>query len=749
PWPGAPVLDPEIIQPLSLAFPDAETWEKELAHFLDEQVFDVASEREARVVVAAARAYSKSLLRRGQRSKAREVLATLINDCRTYAHSFTPWEAVLELAQMEINLGHHDEAEALLRRLRREGPPKLQGKGNLVLARIAVTRQEPWAEEILAEAIASGLSDPDRIRGAALQIERAIRCNEPLDSAHKQLKSAQQLARRVAIPARQALVYLAEGDLFCMERLFSRSRQAYLKGLSLLEEGIDPELCYRLHSRLGDVNLELSQFQQAAECYRTAAEGFSRNELPVREAWALLRLARVTNQAAPLLRAALERFSQADLAAGVAATDTIAGNPGANLSWHLDRATCQAGQRLNAQRSKPPLHRSDAERPERRLGAHRLAIAACDDRVVHTIANEMDACARSMSSGRNSEIRYIAAVDLLAGHPSYHAPQVLLAHLLEQRVEGNARRALQGAMCRSANAALVDGLLTCVEMPQKHTSHAVAAATELLGLRREATALHPLIDLAKAGNRPIARKAAVVALGRIGNRSAVEVIAEALEEPTIAEQAALSLLMLGDRRGIDFHSRALAEHRMDLSGHPGELVGRYGGPTHLLLLMSTAEREDESALGALQGLGLMGDPRAIPILLAALGGRRRRAVEVASDALQLLTGHEEDVETPGFRNRWHAWWETNRSGFSDGRRYRDGQLLDAGLLLKRMEHSDAWTRRTAFDELVITTGVNLPFDADGPWRVQCAHLRTWRRWWGEHQKEMAEGRWYLDGKSIG
>ena len=364
------------------------------------------------------------------------------------------------------------------------------------------------------------------------------------------------------------------------------------------------------------------------------------------------------------------------------------------------------------------------------------------------------ACARAMSVGRGRDadppvLRYVAAVDLLSGHRSYMAARVLLDHLIEQRVEGPARRALQGAMCRSRNAALVDGLLSCVEQPGEYTGSAVAAAAELLGMRREKVAVEALQRLSTREASPLARKAAIAALGRIGDRRSADLLLGSLEEPSLGEKAALALLMLGDRRGIDFHGRALAENKLDLQGHPAEIVGRYGGPSHLLLLVHLAEAEDERAVGALQGLGLMGDPRAVPVLLTALSSRTRRVVEVASGALQILTGHEEDVDNPGFKNRWHQWWEVNHENFQDGVRYRDGEPFSVSLLLRRMGHDDAWTRRTAYDELVIMTGCTLPFDADGPWRTQRAHLRAWHKWWDANREAYRPGRWYLDGATVG
>lgn len=452
------------------------------------------------------------------------------------------------------------------------------------------------------------------------------------------------------------------------------------------------------------------------------------------------------------MHAARARFVEADLAAGIAAIDSHMGQPGQSLDWHLERATRHARARYNAQRVRPPSLRADAERPERRLGAHRLAIAACDVAVVDALARELATQARAISAGRARAadppvLRYIAAVDLLAGHRSYEAAQLLLQHLLHQSVDGPAWQALQSAICRSPNAALVDGLLSVVEVPQSHPARAIAAAAELLGLRRESAALRALRRLTAQGSPPV-RQAAVVALGRIGDRGAIESLLATLEDPKLAEGSAIALLLLGDRRGIDFHGRALHDRRADLHGHPGELVGRYGGPEHLLLLIASSDGDDDRALGALQGLGLVGDARGVPPLLSALGHRDRRVQEIASGALTILTGHHDTIDDPGFRNRWHDYWEANAAKYPEGARFRDGQRMDAALLLTRMADDDPWVRRTAYDELCITTGARLPFDADGPWRVQVAHLRAWRRWWAANKATMPAGAWLLDGKRI-
>jgi HEAT repeat protein len=752
-WPGAPLLDPEIFSTLARTFPDPEEWEHELQRFLEERVHEVRLAEEFQVVVSAGMALATSLVRRGRRSRARDVLSELITRSTLFEVHQTPWQAMVALAEVEFELGHHDETEKHLRQLRLEGPPEMQGDVQLALGRLVVQREEPWAEEILDDALAAAAHDDARLAVAILRVERCVR-HARRDEARGWMEIAKRLVDQGAPRTLRAAAALAEGDLLRLSTDLDAAKAAWRRAVDILGDRPEPELRHRVDLRLGDLALSEGDVAEAQVRYRAAATAFAAHQLPVREAWALVRLARVAHDPGPLLQVARTRFLEADLAAGVSVVDALAGNPGASLGWHLERASEHARARYNAGRSRPPWHRSDADRPERRLGAHRMAIAACGDAVVEGLAAEMEAAGRAIRSGRGRPLdppvlRYTAAVDLLAGHRSYAAAKSLLRDLIEARTEGPARSALQGAIARSPNAALVDGLLQCLERPTSVPSSAVAAAAEVLGLRREPEAARPLLALLDPSHGPVVRKAAITALGRIGRRDEVDRLAVTLEDPNLAEASALALLMVGDRRGIDFHARALSEHRRDLSGHPGEIVGRYGGPAHLLVLLpAAAHGDDEVALGALQGLGLMGDPRAVPTLLKALDAAHPRRAEVASGALQILTGHAEDPEQPGHARRWTAWWEANHPHYTPGVRYRDGRVMDGAVLLGRMEGADPYIRRTAYDELVITTGQRLPFDSDGPWRVQLAHLKAWRQWWSANRARLPSGRWYLDGAPI-
>jgi hypothetical protein len=247
---------------------------------------------------------------------------------------------------------------------------------------------------------------------------------------------------------------------------------------------------------------------------------------------------------------------------------------------------------------------------------------------------------------------------------------------------------------------------------------------------------------------PPVRKAVVAALGRIGDVRAQEILLSTISDPDLGAEAAVALLLLGDRRGVDYHAQCLAAGA-ELAAAPGEIVGRYGGPAYLLLLRGTAEGQGQKALGALQGLGYLGDVRGVPSLLGAMSARDRTKTAVAAGALEMITGHREDLEQPGLHALWEKYWEEHEGRFQDGVRYRDGKIMDLKLLVAKLGDDDPLVRRGAYDELVISTGNNLPFDADGPWRVQVAHQRQWRQWVNANNAGFSRGDWWFNGQSIG
>lgn len=753
PWAGAPLIAAETLHALGRSAPTGTAWEQELERFLEE-ARDARSQRELDLVVAVARELAASKVKRGKRGEAQQILEQLLGRSSTFHYTKVPWSVGIELARLSVDLGHHDNAENWLRRLRREGPPELQGAGYLLLARVAVTRQEPWVYEILDDALLAGLDERGRMEALLYRVEVGLRASPLPQEVHEWMMAASALAPRVGMPKYYAALALFRGEVARALGQAKEALAAWQEGLDHLNHADDPELRGRIALRLGDLYRDAAYFPQALEQYQRAVKLFTEHEFPTRAAWAMLRLADLGADAEALLSEANGLFHGADLPTGLAASSLSAEQHAAFLEWVLHRGSAHARARRDAQESRGDLLPEDADRPERRLGALRLAVTMTGPGIVEAMGHELEASLLGFQAGRTGPrdqgvLRYVASVDLLAGHPSYAAAQKLLEQLFLGRLEGLPLDALKGAIARSPNAALLDGLLQAVEAPERFPPHTVAIACEILGLRKEEVAFAPLTHLVGPSAPPPIRRAAIVALGRLGRREARDHIVSALQVPSLAEPASLALLLLGDPRGLPFHADALHRRRTDLGSMPGEILGRYGGPMHLPVLLDVARSTHVLSLGAIQGLGLLGHPRAIPELIEILAAVTEPATrEVANLALKLITGREEELGAPGLKRRWTAWWGESQERYSDGRRIRNGAPFGAGALIEMLENPALAARRLAYDELVISTGCRLPYDYDGPWRVQRAHLKAWRDWWQGNRHAQPPGSWNLDGKPI-
>lgn len=729
---GAPCADASVVRALEAQFPPGDVgWERELFQFLHERCGDLPHADGAALFEAAALSLGRVHLARHERPEARETLQRLREKAAAFSCTPDLPNLLLAIVSLDTELGHHDEAEETLRRLRRHADAQVRARAELALARIAMLREEPWAEDIAREAWRLLAASDDRCDAALLLAERK-------DAAA--LTEARRLATLLGDPARLARCELVLGDAARERGDVPAACQHYLAC------GPDAEAALRAQVRLGDLAQDIAD---ALPHYVAAVQGYQKLHLPLREAWARLRLARCGDPSQA--EQALVIFKQCGLAAGVAAADLLAGRPGHNLGWHINLAAEHARQRYDAQRMRPPLVRADADRPERRLLAHRRAIASCDTRIVQVLGDDLWTELRRLQSadGRARDpatMRFVAGVDLLAGHASFDAARVLMALLREDIPQEAAWRALIGAMARSPNMALVESLLTAIATNAE--PRAAAQAVEILGWRREQEAAPRLRELLTSGSLPM-RRAAITALGRIGDEEAIDLLLPILDEPDLAEAASIALLLLGEWRGVDFQGQALAQDAGHLDGSPGEIVGRYGGPAYLLLLLSVAEREGPAGLGALQGLGLLGSVRAVPKLIELCGSRDPTRQAVANTALEVLTGHREDLEDTHPKLRWEQWWTEHQGRMPDGTRYRDGRPFSVRTMIQRLAHDDATVRLVSYDELAISTGERLPFDVDGPWRVQLAHRAQWERWWADHAHELPETGWMFGGRGVG
>jgi tetratricopeptide (TPR) repeat protein len=731
PYPGALVAEPDIIRVLESQFPPGDAgWERELHHFLTERCGDVRHAWGAEIFEIAALSLARVHLARGERAAARDALQALRDRAATFSRVPELPGLHLTLIALDTDLGHHDEAEDALRRLRRHPDPQVRARGDLALARIALLREEPWTEDIARDALAVLKNPVDRLDALLILAEKKDAA--ALDEAIRVCGQCGDLARTARLALLRGDAARDAGDL-------PAAYQYYLAC------DADPETKLRAALRLGD----LAEPADAIPHYASAVAGYQQQQLPLREGWARLRLVRCGDPSQA--EQAWRLFKAAGLAAGVAAADVLVGRPGQSLTWHLNLSAELARQRYDAQRMRPPLTRADADRPERRLLAHRRAIAASDARIVAVLAEDVltELHRLQQSDGRARDpaaMRFVAGVDLLAGHPSWEAAQVLMGLLREDVQPDVAARALLGALARSPNMILVEALLGAVRTMTE--PRGLAAVAEILGWRREIEAAPRLRELAVTGSIPV-RRAAITALGRIGDPDAVDLVLPALEEPELAEAASIALLLLGDWQGVDFHGQALASGVTGLSRSPGEIVGRHGGPSYLLLLMSVADRDGPEALGAIQGLGLLGSARAIPRLIELVASRDTNRQASASAALEVISGHRVDLEEPHPRQRWEAWWTDAREKFSDHVRWRGGQPLGVRTLIDRLAADDVSVRQTSYDELVIATGVRLPFDAEGPWRMQLAHRAGWLRWYADNAHKLPQSGWLFNGDEVG
>lgn len=749
PYPGAPAMDASTLRVMESLFPaDDVGWERELHHLIHERSQGLSDPDAARLFEAAALGLSRIHIARKARPEARQALVFARDRALSMPGGAAPLNRLsgllLAIVGLDTDLGDHEEAEDTLRRLKAHTDPEVRARADLALARIALLRQEPFVDEILHEALEGLTRDEDRCDAWLLMAERGSSASHlgasGLPPDRGALGEAIRLATEMGDAARLSRAELLLGDLAATRGDTPAACQHYLAC------DADPESHLRAQVRLGDLQDDPSD---AIAHYVSAIAGYRALHLPIREAWARLRLVRCGD--ASQAEDALITFKHAGIASGVAAADLLMQRPGFSLPWHLNAAAEHARGRHDAQRMRAPLTRADADRPERRLLAHRQAIAASDaasaSALIEEMHTELQGILRSEGRARDpSVMRFVAGVDLLAGHPSFDAAKALLEFLHAPLGQEAARRALVGAMARSPNMTLVQSLLDIVEARGEPV--ALCHAIEILGLRSESAALPSLRVLAEEGSTPV-RRAAITALGRIGDPEAIDIILPALDVPALAEIASVALLLLGEWQGVDFHGQAMHAGTPTLAYAPGEMVGRFGGPSYYLLLLNASEKEGATGAGAIHGLGLLGCTRAVPRLIEYLTARDPQRSNLAVTALELLTGHIESLEDGHPRQRWEAWWEANKHNFDDHRRFRYGRTFGVRDMLDRLGHDDAGVRTVGYDELVISTGVRLPFDVDGPWRVQVHHRDAWNRWYADHAHELPRTGWMFHGESIG
>ena len=347
--------DANLVRTLSGLFPAGDDgWERELVHFLSEAVSDAGNYDELNMIEVAGVSLAQIHLDRNDRDAAHTVLVDLLERARAFQVRGPMQEAVLMLARIEMDLGHHDDAERRLRALRYD-PRPTSDRARLIIGTIAASRQEPWCETILEECVAHLTEPKDRCEALLLLAERRL-LRDQHKNAEAMFNQAQQIARAADLTELQARAALGIGDVQRSRGMLSEAAETYQTARKLA--GDNTELLQRVLIRRGDLFRSQGDLNRAIEDYQRAADEYANLGLPIREAWARLRLAQVGVEGASEQAHAL--FKSVDHAAGVAASDSISGHPARSLEWHLNRASDHARDRWNAQRARPPLSRAAA-----------------------------------------------------------------------------------------------------------------------------------------------------------------------------------------------------------------------------------------------------------------------------------------------------------------------------------------------------------------------------------------------------
>src|SRR5262249_165494 len=110
-------------------------------------------------------------------------------------------------------------------------------------------------------------------------------------------------------------------------------------------------------------------------------------------------------------------------------------------------------------------------------------------------------------------------------------------------------------------------------------------------------------------------------------------------------------------------------------------------------------------------LGMIGDPRAVEVLLDAINAGETETA--AARALQRITGSRtpatQRARTPGASTFWPAWWAKHANGFTPGRRYRRGKPVSPAVLVEELSCPSSLCRERwlVYDEMAVRYGIRI------------------------------------------
>ena len=826
--------------------------------FWEYRIFDVRNHQEFelvhRIVIQLAQFYKTST----NKHRGCDILQKFIQLVPNWSYQQSFPEISILLAEFLIDFGDHDKAEEVLQSIIH--PPEHQqpflynyrAVALLQCAQIATYRQEPWCTYLFEE-IESITTKEDVIGRFCtgydilahlylLKAEyRASQSREDhLEEAIAFYKTSISYAQEA--PQKNHFIegsaYLGLGEIFVRQQKIGMVPQYYEKVQDILKEHPNEILTARMFLRRGFLELYTGQEEKSRQSYQLAIDTFDMLHMPLQKAWSLLRLAQagsklgktISEEDRSMALRAQTLFYQLACPTGVSAVDRFLDQPQQSLAWHMKTAHELQKKLTRTRRCIAPYVRSDGERFERKLGAHRISIARCDEKIIPDLISEIREQAQILGDTYVSDVHvalmcFTTATEFLATNKSYEAARAMVDLMKEIPETGSVHIAFRNTLARTINMNVVEHLLEELSKfdNQVQNKRMLLFAAEILGFRREKDSIPHLISMLQSEflqQDHHLKIAAILALGRIGvttytnehhNIDVIDVLysyLEKLENLTISDMSAVSktihmvqndhentakkeekqeekqeeiqenkqeetknncvdmknvvneqegkqsqqealalaLLLLGERKGLDTLAQMIEGKQFLLTRLFGEMVGRFGDSSYFMMLQKAALQEGIIGMGALVGLGFLGNPRAIPLLLENLVHLNPQIVHLSAHALELITGHHENLDDSRLRRRWLDWWEDNKMNFESGLRYRYGNLFGPEILISCLRHDSLLIRQHSYDELVIATGVKMHFDYDGPFQIQQRQIQKWENWWEENKEDFPSGRWFFQGK---
>ncbi len=216
-----------------------------------------------------------------------------------------------------------------------------------------------------------------------------------------------------------------------------------------------------------------------------------------------------------------------------------------------------------------------------------------------------------------------------------------------------------------------------------------------LGLGSNRSAVNVILEKAKAGN---AETDCVIALGLLGDISAIDTLLDHLTNAETGESAAMSLQIL---TGADLYEDVFIPDEID---------------------------EDELFEEELKKF----KEGQVPTRLDG---------EPFGTTITRISQKPED---------WQKWWAENKSRFNPGIRYRNGKPYSPACLLENLqsEKSPRIVRQMAYEELVIRYGIDFPFETDMLVSQQKQAIAKYSEWIKTNGSRFREGEWYFAGQLI-